>query len=311
MKKALAFLMLFLGGAVLAQESASFKLKEHTFNTGGNPQDGIMLTSASFQVTLSALGDDAAATGCDSRNSRTCEEQDQNQCDSNSRNTDSDKDGSITISSEASTKTTSSDNSTETSKGDNCNGATTDGDTPSGIFDGSITIENDSDVLLYQNVTEVQGDLTITAPGLQSVSLPCLVTIEGNLMITENTALENVDLLALTSVGGALNVNSNAALASIDLSKVETVGENLWVFNNAALPTFDLSSVISVGGNLIIDNNTALTSFDLSSVTSVGGALEFIGNTALCQKLADELRDQLKGNGWTGAYYSSENKDGC
>ena len=62
MKRALTFLVLFLGGAVLAQESASFKLTEHAFNAGGSPKDGVVLTSTSFQVTLSALGDTAAAT---------------------------------------------------------------------------------------------------------------------------------------------------------------------------------------------------------------------------------------------------------
>ena len=41
MKKPLVALVVFcLGGFVLAQTSASFKLEEHTFNAGGNPDGG-------------------------------------------------------------------------------------------------------------------------------------------------------------------------------------------------------------------------------------------------------------------------------
>ena len=66
MKRALAFLVLFLGGGVLAEESASYKLKEHTFNSGGTPSQGTVLTSASFSITLASMGDTVAATGMSS-----------------------------------------------------------------------------------------------------------------------------------------------------------------------------------------------------------------------------------------------------
>ncbi len=57
MRWAIATLALLLGGGVFAQESTSFKLSEHTFNAGGSPQGGIDLTSTSFRLTLSAIGD--------------------------------------------------------------------------------------------------------------------------------------------------------------------------------------------------------------------------------------------------------------
>jgi len=40
-----------------AQESASFKLKEHAFNAGGHPNQGTVFESASFRVSLDAVGD--------------------------------------------------------------------------------------------------------------------------------------------------------------------------------------------------------------------------------------------------------------
>ncbi len=64
MKKPIVALVAFcLGGFVLAQQSASFKLEEHTFNAGGNPDQGAILTSASFRISLDAIGDAVAATG--------------------------------------------------------------------------------------------------------------------------------------------------------------------------------------------------------------------------------------------------------
>lgn len=50
----------------LAQSSASYKLEESTFNSGGNPTQGVSLSSASFQITLSSIGDPIARAGLSS-----------------------------------------------------------------------------------------------------------------------------------------------------------------------------------------------------------------------------------------------------
>jgi len=50
----LVFLLVF---PVPAQESASYELNEHTLNAGGNPLGGVVLTSASYKITLDAIGD--------------------------------------------------------------------------------------------------------------------------------------------------------------------------------------------------------------------------------------------------------------
>ncbi len=49
--------LIFLGFSATTQESSSYKLKESTLNNGGNPDDGIILSSPSYNVTLDALGD--------------------------------------------------------------------------------------------------------------------------------------------------------------------------------------------------------------------------------------------------------------
>jgi hypothetical protein len=59
MKKIMILVMLVAAWPVMAQSSASFKLEEHAFNTGGHPLDGAVFTSTSFKVSLDAIGDAA------------------------------------------------------------------------------------------------------------------------------------------------------------------------------------------------------------------------------------------------------------
>ena len=56
-----AGLLLLAIGAASAQQSTSFQLEEHVFNAGGHPQSGAIPTSASFQITLDALGEGLVA----------------------------------------------------------------------------------------------------------------------------------------------------------------------------------------------------------------------------------------------------------
>ena len=61
MRPLLIPLVLLLVFPAIAQESASYQLTEHTFNVGGNPADGTVLNSASYTITLDAIGDPMAS----------------------------------------------------------------------------------------------------------------------------------------------------------------------------------------------------------------------------------------------------------
>jgi hypothetical protein len=45
------------------QSSASYRLTDRTFNAGGHPHEGTVLSSASYRITLDALGDAVAGVG--------------------------------------------------------------------------------------------------------------------------------------------------------------------------------------------------------------------------------------------------------
>ena len=54
-------LIAFGAGAALAQSSPSFQIDSQTLNAGGHPAGGIALSSASFRISLDAIGDAATA----------------------------------------------------------------------------------------------------------------------------------------------------------------------------------------------------------------------------------------------------------
>ncbi len=59
MRKAALLFGFLLPAVALAQQSASFKIEEHTFNAGGHPRGGTVVSSASYQMTLVAIGESA------------------------------------------------------------------------------------------------------------------------------------------------------------------------------------------------------------------------------------------------------------
>ena len=60
MKRTFTLVAVLFALPALAQQSASYDLSEHTFNAGGHPADGTVLSSLSYRVTLDALGDGVA-----------------------------------------------------------------------------------------------------------------------------------------------------------------------------------------------------------------------------------------------------------
>jgi hypothetical protein len=72
MRRSILFAFLLAASLpALAQTSASFRLDEHVFNAGGDPHQGQVLTSASFRITLDAIGEGLVRTGLSSPSFRT------------------------------------------------------------------------------------------------------------------------------------------------------------------------------------------------------------------------------------------------
>ena len=45
---------------LFAQTSDNYKIEEYSFNNGGDPQDGVIVQSPSYMITLDSLGESIA-----------------------------------------------------------------------------------------------------------------------------------------------------------------------------------------------------------------------------------------------------------
>ncbi len=61
--EAIPVLIALLATPLAAQQSANYKLSDHTFNAGGHPEGGTVLTSASYTVSLDSVGDGVVGPG--------------------------------------------------------------------------------------------------------------------------------------------------------------------------------------------------------------------------------------------------------
>lgn len=69
MKRTLYVLGLFLAGTALAQESATYKIISASLNAGGRPAGGVVAESATYRLSLDAIGDAAIGSGLSSAGS--------------------------------------------------------------------------------------------------------------------------------------------------------------------------------------------------------------------------------------------------
>ena len=102
-----------------------------------------------------------------------------------------------------------------------------------------------------ENLERVEGDLTIIdVPSLQSLSLPALLSVGGQIDIQGTGIVGSLDLVfpKLTCIGKGLMVADSDGLASLSLPKLTTVGGPLRVVNNAALKVIKLDSLKNVKG---------------------------------------------------------------
>ena len=60
MKRTLILIGLALAVPALGQQSSSYRHDEHVLNAGGHPANGVHLASASYRITVDALGDKVA-----------------------------------------------------------------------------------------------------------------------------------------------------------------------------------------------------------------------------------------------------------
>ncbi|NJB85495.1 hypothetical protein GGR26_001240 [Lewinella marina] len=112
-----------------------------------------------------------------------------------------------------------------------------------------------------------------TVTGLQSVSLPALTTVSGNLLMQQVPNLATASFPALTQTGGDFNLTHLPQLDYFDGPLLATIGGQMRLNELDDLVNLDnLPAVASIGSSLIIRGNDNLTTLDGLSAGVSGGA---------------------------------------
>jgi hypothetical protein len=117
---------------------------------------------------------------------------------------------------------------------------------------------------------------------LKSAAFDGLVSVGGNIHVTDNNALVSVTFNDLAAVGGYFRVSSNAALTSAAFNALASVG------NSCADELVYCGSL--VGGYFVIQNNAALTSAAFSALVTVDGFFNVQSNAALASAAFGALK---------------------
>ena len=152
-------------------------------------------------------------------------------------------------------------------------------------IDGSltVTVQQEPNLDALSCLREVTGDLRISSPSLETLSLPALNVLLGTLIVRQNDQLLSLQLPALTSIG-ALELSSNTLLTDLSgLGSLEEVIGSVDVFSNQALQELSWGALDEVQGPVVIRSNPSLQRVYLDALQSVGGGLSVTFQDALLE----------------------------
>ena len=196
------------------------------------------------------------------------------------------------------------------------------------VFIGNITISEASsstpaidDLSVFKNITEIRGNLTITATkSLTTLShetstsgeyaFNALDTITGNFNVGSLATTTSLTTLGtfpnLISIGGALVIRDNEELQSFgDLSALASIGAYLRISHNEKLTDLGgLSALTSIG-----EANGVLVPSKDANIDSVSIIVESNTTLAACCDLTNLFPGQA--NAVTGSVFINSNAEGC
>ncbi len=160
------------------------------------------------------------------------------------------------------------------------------------IWNGDYCIENQKDVELLSDFSEVTGNLFVGTDNISMGSytinsladLENITKVRGDLTILGNMRLLNLEgLHNLTFIGGSLGIRYNGLLNLNSLSDLTSVGANISIYSNRDLNSLDgLNNIDKIPGSLRLEHNYNLTSIKaLSNITSIENDVSIYANDKL------------------------------
>lgn len=121
---------------------------------------------------------------------------------------------------------------------------------------------------------------------LVSLTLPSLTTLGSGtdwdtFEIWNNAMLASVSVPELVSIDGDLTLNLSSALSTFQAPKLTSVSQDV-TMSNTALTSSPFTALESIGGNLVVQNNRELLRFTPAALESVGGFITVNNNDLVC-----------------------------
>jgi hypothetical protein len=149
------------------------------------------------------------------------------------------------------------------------------------IFPDSIHFSGDSGLTVISMpwVIELSGDLIVTNNlNLSVIDMSGLTTVGGEVSITGNTSATAIDMSALTIVSGDLGISGNMSATAIDMSALATAGGDISITENTSATVIDMSSLVSSSGDISITDNTSATVINMGGLETASGVIDISGN---------------------------------
>lgn len=155
-----------------------------------------------------------------------------------------------------------------------------------GGIEGDVVFSGSGPLGAFTEAPCITGSLTIEASELESLSLPRLSEVGGDVIIRDNGKLSRIDLPLLRIVGGGVFVLNVPKLEQVNLPELAVAGDHV-VFGRhrdldaalspdspgSALAAVELPALKAVGGAVVFRNNPKLERFALPSIVRVGDGL--------------------------------------
>lgn len=144
------------------------------------------------------------------------------------------------------------------------------------VLEGDAAPETPEDLEALATVTEITGDLSISACEalLTEISLPCLERVGGGLVgncvsgYFSTTAVERVSLPRLTSVGDWIHIFMHTPLKTLSLPALERVEGIVYIASNRELRELDLRA-LETSLALDLGDSPLLEALDLGALRRV------------------------------------------
>ncbi|MFM2160733.1 MAG: hypothetical protein RLZZ383_245 [Pseudomonadota bacterium] len=137
---------------------------------------------------------------------------------------------------------------------------------------GEVSIGGAATALVAPQLVGIGGALRLGAVGLQTVDLPALRSVAGDLDLRGAAGLAALSLPALREVAGSVWADRGSALATLSLPELASVGGDVRLIDASALATLAMPRLGTVGGGLVLSGLTSWATWvDFASLRSVGG----------------------------------------